>query len=149
MVTKDTAPTPRLRGSADPELRLYRLHLLRFGYAFMTVGLILVKWPLFFDHIENMPLFEGVVACILTAMSLLTLLGLRYPIRMLPVLLLEVLWKVIWLSTVALPKALAGDVDAATEAVISSCAVAVVVVAAVPWGHAWRQYATAKGDRWT
>jgi hypothetical protein len=148
MVTKDTAPTPRLRGSAA-ELPLYRLHLLRFGYAFMTVGLILVKWPLFFDHIENMPLFEGVVACILTAMSLLTLLGLRYPIRMLPVLLLEVLWKVIWLSTVALPKALAGDTDAATEAVIFSCAVVVVVAAVIPWGNVWRQYVTAKGDRWT
>jgi hypothetical protein len=148
MVANDIAPAPGLRGSAAAELPLYRLHLLRFGYAFMTIGLIIVKWPLFLDHIERMPLFEGVVACILTAMSLLTLVGLRYPIRMLPVLLLEVLWKVIWLSAVALPTAFAGDMDGAMETVVLSCAAVVVVAAAVPWGHVWRQYVTAKGDRW-
>ncbi len=148
MVTNDTAPAPRLRRSAVSELPLYRLHILRFGYAFMAVGLIIVKWPLFFDHIENMPLFEGVVACILTAMSLLALLGLRYPIRMLPLLLLEVLWKVIWLSAVALPTALADDMDGAMEAMVFSCALVVVVAAVMPWDHVWRQYVTAKGDRW-
>lgn len=148
MGTNHDTTTRRLRSSDVPELPLYRLHLLRLGYAFMTVGLIIVKWPLFFDHIENLPLFEGVVACILTAMSVLTILGLRYPVRMLPVLLLEVLWKVIWLAAIALPKTLAGNMDAATETVLSSCALVVVIAAVIPWGHVWRQYVTAKGDRW-
>ncbi|WP_157157612.1 MULTISPECIES: hypothetical protein [unclassified Diaminobutyricimonas] len=148
MVTNDTARAPKLTGATGPELPLYRLHILRFGYAFMTVGLIIVKWPLFFNHIERMPVFEGVVACILTAMSLLTLLGLRYPIRMLPVLLLEVLWKVIWLAAVALPTALAGEMGGAMGAVVSSCAVVVVIAAVVPWDQVWRQYVTAKGERW-
>jgi 3-hydroxybutyryl-CoA dehydrogenase len=47
-------------------------------------------------------------------MSLLALLGLRDPVRLLPVLLFETGWKVLWLSLVALPRAVAGDVDPAT-----------------------------------
>jgi hypothetical protein len=43
-----------------------------------------------------MPLYEGVTWCLLTAMSLLALLDLRYPFKMLPVLLLETIRKVQW-----------------------------------------------------
>ena len=43
------------------------------------------------------------VLCILIAMSVLALLGLRYPQRMLPVLLFEVAWKMIWLAAVVVP----------------------------------------------
>lgn len=146
MLTAPSEPTAEPR--TVHELPLYRLHILRFGYAFMAVGLILVKWPLFFNHIETMPLFEGVVASILTAMSLLAILGLRYPVRMLPLLVLEVLWKLIWLVAVALPSALAGSVSTAMEAVLFSCAFIIVIAAVVPWDHVWRQFVTEKGDRW-
>jgi hypothetical protein len=59
------------------ELRLYHLNLMRVGYAVMGIGLAAVKWPLFATHREPWPLFEGVVTCILAAMSLLAFLGLR------------------------------------------------------------------------
>jgi len=36
-------------------------------------------------------------------MSLLAFLGLRYPVGMLPILLFEVTWKVIWIVAVARP----------------------------------------------
>jgi hypothetical protein len=39
-----------------------------------------------------------VVACLLTAMSLLAFLGLQCLVRMLPILLFEVTWKVIWIA---------------------------------------------------
>ena len=45
----------------------------------------------------------AVVTCLLTAMSLLAFFGLRYPVRMLPILLLEINWKLIWIGTVAIP----------------------------------------------
>lgn len=63
-------------------------------------------------------MYEGVVACLLTAMSLLAFLGLRYPIRMLPILLFEVTWKVIWIAAVALPHLVADDINAATGEVL-------------------------------
>ena len=130
------------------DLPLYRLHLMRAGYLLMGVGLALVKWPVLISHDSSWPLYEGVVTCILTAMSLLAFLGLRYPVRLLPLLLLESAWKLIWLSVVALPKAVAGEMDSATHDVAVNCAVVLVILAVTPWRYVWQQYVQAPGDRW-
>jgi hypothetical protein len=95
-----------------------------------------------------LPLFEGVVTCFLTALSLLAFLGLRYPIRLLPVLLFEIVWKLIWLSVVAVPVVLAGDIDSVTAEVIFNCSLIVIIVAVIPWRYVWQRYVTARGDRW-
>jgi hypothetical protein len=130
------------------ELPLWRLHAMRVGYAFMGVGLAVVKWPIVIGYDQSFPLFEGVVAVLLTAMSLLAFLGLRYPVRLLPILLFESLWKLIWLSAVALPAALAGEVDQAMSQIIFNCSFDAVILAVAPWGYVWRHYVVAKGDRW-
>ena len=78
------------------DLSLTRLHLMRAGYLLMGVGLALVKWPLLPDA-AALPHFEGVTLCLLTAMSLLAFLGLRYPVKLLPLLLFESAWKLLWL----------------------------------------------------
>src|SRR5918911_580525 len=129
------------------ELPLWRLHAMRVGYAFMGTGLAIVKWPLVINYDQSFPLYEGVVAVLLTAMSLLAFLGLRYPVRLLPILLFECLWKLIWLGVVALPAATAGSVDAAMSKVLVNCSLVVVILAVVPWRYVWRHYVVAKGDR--
>jgi hypothetical protein len=127
---------------------LYRLQMMRVGYLVMGVGLAVVKWPLVIGYDRSLPLFEGIVAVLLTGMSLLALLGLRYPVRLLPILLFEVVWKVIWLSVVALPAIAAGDVDEATREVIANCSLVIVIAAVVPWRYVWQRYVVARGDRW-
>ena len=120
---------------------------MRAGYLLMGVGLALVKWPLLPDA-AALPLFEGVTLCLLTAMSLLAFLGLRYPVKLLPVLLFESAWKLLWLSLVALPKATAGALDAATTEILVNCSLVVVILAVTPWRYVWRNYVRATGDRW-
>jgi hypothetical protein len=148
MSIRSTAERMTGGGLAVAELPLYRLHAMRVGYAVMGFGLAVVKSPLLVTHPDPWPLFEGVVACILTAMSLLAFLGLRYPVRLLPILLFECAWKLIWLSVVAAPKLAAGDMDAATQEVMVSCLTVVIIFAVVPWRHVWQQYVVARGDRW-
>ncbi|MFD3400132.1 hypothetical protein ACFWUU_05645 [Kribbella sp. NPDC058693] len=140
-----TAPSAH---TSPADLPLYRLHLMRAGYLLMGIGLAVVKWPAVISHSDSWPLFEGVVACILTAMSLLAFLGLRYPVRLLPILLFESIWKIIWLAVVALPKAAAGTMDAATQEVTINCAVVIVILAVTPWPYVWQHYVRAHGDRW-
>ncbi|MEU8225806.1 hypothetical protein [Kribbella sp. NPDC048915] len=120
-------------------LNPFRLNLLRFGYLFMGLGLATVKWPLL-PRAHTLPLYESVTLCLLTAMSLLALLGLRYPIQLLPVLVLEVLWKVLWLGLVALPRAVTGTLDPATQDVIVNCAFIVVIIPTIPWSALLRPY---------
>ena len=130
-----------------PELPLYRLHLMRAGYLLMGLGLAVVKWPLL-ATVDSLPVFEGVVTCLLVALSLLAFLGLRYPVKLLPVLLFESAWKLIWLAAVALPNALAGELDRATQEVLVSCSLVVVIIAVTPWRYVGREYVRAGGDRW-
>ncbi len=133
--------------AVDAQLSTRRLNIMRFGYAFMGVGLVIVKWPLLL-HAPSLPVMEGVVTCLLTAMSLLAFLGLRYPVGMLPILPFEVAWKLIWIGTVAIPHLMAGDMDAETREDLINCSFVMVTIAVIPWRHAWRRYVRTPGDAW-
>jgi len=124
------------------------MNVMRFGYAFMGTGLVIVKWPVLLHDVRSLPVMDGVVVCLLTAMSLLAFLGLRYPVRMLPVLLFEVAWKAIWLGAVALPHLVANDLSVEGRSVLFSCSFIVVIVAVIPWRYTWRRYIRTPGDAW-
>ena len=142
-ITRTAAAAPR----SSTELSLARLHAMRAGYLLMAVGLAVVKWPLLPDA-HALPLFEGLTLCLLTAMSFLALVGLRHPVKLLPLLLFEATWKLLWLALVALPTAVTGNLDAATTEVVVNCSLVVVILAVIPWRFVWRTYVRATGDRW-
>ncbi len=146
-ITETGATTAATRTAAEQDLSTRRMNVMRLGYAFMGVGLAIVKWPLLFQA-SSLPVMDGVVTCLLTAMSLLAFLGLRYPARMLPILLLEVAWKVIWIAAVAIPYLVSDDVNVATREVLSTCSFVVIIIAVIPWGYAWRRYVRTPGDAW-
>ncbi len=133
---------------AGATISLPRLYFLRAGYLFFAVGLIVTKWPLLIGHDLTWPLIDGVETSILVAFSLLALLGIRYPLQMLPVLLLECLWKLIWLTAVALPLWAAGRIDQATAQVVFTCLFVLIIVAVIPWDFVISRYVTEHGDRW-
>ncbi|QJY50952.1 hypothetical protein HOP40_27225 [Pseudonocardia broussonetiae] len=134
--------------AVDKELSTRRLNVMRFGYAFMGVGLAIVKWPILIQDAPSFPALEAALICLLTGMSLLALLGLRYPVRMLPILLLDVVFKAIWFAAVALPHLVADDMDAATSDLLFSCSFVVILLVVIPWGYVWRRYVRAPGDAW-
>lgn len=142
-----TLTQPVARRSASPALSAPRLNLMRAGYLFIGLGLVIVKWPLL-PGAHHRPLYESVTISLLIAMSLLAFLGLRYPAKLLPVLLFEVAWKVLWLGSVALPKARQGDLDPATTHVLVNCSLVVLIIAVIPWRHVWRTYVSAPGEGW-
>ncbi len=100
-----------------------RLTLLRACYAILVVGL------------ANLPRMDGVVVALLSALGVFSVAGLFSPIRMLPLLVFESAWKLIWVSAVALPKWLDGSLDEGTFSILFNCAVALPFVLIVPWRH--------------
>jgi hypothetical protein len=133
--------------SRPQQISLPRLYALRVGYLVLGLGLAVVQLPLFLRH-EPWTLAEGVMNCMLAALSLLGLLGLRYPVRMLPVLLFESAWKLIWLGVVALPLWISGQMDAATLEATYACLWVVIILAVIPWRYVYTRYVAERGDRW-
>ena len=132
-------PIPKTASGAAEELSLLRLYLLRAGYLLMALGLVITRWPLLIGHDASWPLMDGVVVCMLVALSLLFFLGVRYPVKLIPVLLFEMTWKVIWLSTVALPlRARAPSSDAIAHACWSGGSAALRAPRDESTASAWR-----------
>lgn len=130
------------------QVSLLRLYLLRAGYAFMGFGIAFNFWPRVAHHPAAWPLMDGVVACMLTALSLLALMGLRYPLQMLPVLLFELIWKTVWLTAVALPLWTAGALDAERARSAVECLYGAILIPLIPWRYVFSNYAARPGDRW-
>src|ERR671939_1904276 len=89
--------------NAPSDVSTLRLYLLRAMYAFMFVGLALTRWPGILNPPAGISNTATVVGSVLGAISLLALLGIRYPVKMLPLLFFELLWKVIWVVGWGLP----------------------------------------------
>ena len=132
------------------EVSLFRLYLLRAMYLLIAVGLGLTLWPSIIASSGTAADSHTVVKALLGALSLLCLLGLRYPLRMLPLLIFELLWKVIWVVAFALPLWLTNRLDAYGTETLFACLMGVVLVPLViPWGHVYRNYVKAPGEAWT
>jgi hypothetical protein len=129
------------------EITLWRLYFLRAGYLLIAVGMGMQKVPAFLHH-RPWELMHGVVNSMLLALVLLSVLGLRYPLKMLPLLFWEVAWKATWLLAVALPAWQNQAMDADTRETTFACLISVVFLLMMPWDYIWRHFVTARGDRW-
>jgi hypothetical protein len=132
----------------DVDVSLPRLYALRFGYSVLAISLAIWAWPVVLRHDSSWRGMESIVYCMLAAISLLAFVGLRHPVTMLPLLLFESAWKLIWLSAVALPAWLSDRMDDETWGYTISCLLVVIFLAVVPWPYVFRQYVRTPGERW-
>jgi hypothetical protein len=139
-----TAPAP----APAAELSVFRFNLLRAAYLLLVVGLGLTIWPSILSTGQDWPRMSGVVICMLGALSALSILGLRYPLKMLPLLFFELGWKAIWLLRVALPGWQAGTLDEASITTAFECLAVVVMIPLIPWRYVAQTYFAAPADRW-
>jgi hypothetical protein len=131
-----------------PSTSTFRLYLLRAGYLLIAAGLGSQIWPAILQHDKTWELMHGVVVSMLGAMSALALLGLRYPLQMLPLLFFEMAWKTIWLLRVALPLWSTGQMDADTAETAFECLMAVVFPVLIPWRYVVDNYLRKAADPW-
>ena len=130
------------------DVSLFRLYALRAAYLFLAAGLAATVWPLLINHSPQWPLMNGVVCSLLAAVSVLAVVGIRYPLQMLPVLLFEIVWKSIWLIAVALPLWWANQLDERMGETVRDCLMAAILIPLIPWRYVIAQYLTRPGERW-
>jgi hypothetical protein len=82
------------------------------------------------------PIVAGVVYSAWLAFGILSILGLRSPLRFAPVLLLQFTYKVVWFIAVIAPKAISGDLPSfaiTMSAIFASFVIGDII--AIPWKH--------------
>ena len=122
-----------------------RLYVMRFVYLLNFVLLGLDVWPALFIHQGGWDPVKGVAFSFWAALSLLSGLGLRYPLKMVPLLLLQLVYKVVWLAAVALPMWSAVRLTDLTRAMVVGV---VVDVLGIPWSYVLASYMKERGDGW-
>jgi hypothetical protein len=131
------------------EVSKFRLYLLRATYLLMVVGLGLQIWPGILNHPKDLEHLRGVVRSLLGAVVLLAALGIRYPLKMLPLLFFELVWKSIWILSFGLPLWAAHQLDPDTRETMKACLMGIVLFPLViPWRYVLANYVKAPGDRW-
>ena len=131
------------------EVSTVRLYALRVAYLLNFVGLGLSAWPAVVNPGKPLGLVEGAAFSFWAAFSALMALGLRYPLQMLPLLLLQLSYKAVWFLAVARPLWSAGQWDAQATRLTRTFALAVVVdLLVIPWGYVLANYVRKAGDGW-
>jgi len=146
-----TNQIPRKEIVATPDVSLLHLYLLRALYTAIAALEGAQIWPIIIHHAQSGKVWElmhGVAFCMLGALTAVAVLGIRYPLQMLPLLFFEIAWKVIWLAAVALPLWIAHKIDPDTMQTVIACLMVVVVPLVFPWPYVIANYVKRPGDRW-
>lgn len=124
-----------------------RLWVMRAFYLFMAVGIGATVWPLIIGHPADLPRMTGVALALLGTIGLLALLGLRYPLQMLPLLLFELVWKAVWLAAFALPRWLGGSLDEGMRTTMFETSLGAMLLIVIPWRYVFHHYARKPAER--
>jgi hypothetical protein len=135
------------RWEGVPKINIYLLRLL---FLLMLVFLGKDSWTHIFTHRGVWIPMDAMAWCIWASYSVLSILGIIHPLKMLPIVMLEILYKVIWLIMVAYPlwasNQLAGS---PAEGMTDVFLLVVLPILAMPWRYFFKKYVLvrARGEK--
>ena len=122
-------------------IRPINIYAMRAIYLLMATLLALDVWTHIFTYDQRWDPSDAMDWSVWAAFSVFALIGIFRTVQMIPVLLLEIVYKSIWLVLVALPLYREGNLSAeATDGMIYPFALVVLPILAVPWGYVFRKY---------
>ena len=143
--TPASAP-PSIWKRGDHEVSLVRLYVIRAACLASVIALGFSNLPAL---IWPDPIGRGMITGILGGLWVMALIGIRYPLTMVPIFLFELIWKTIWLLRFGLPQWLAGTGSPRLGADLIEIGLFPFLFALViPWGYVCRHYVRAPADRW-
>ena len=122
-------------------VRPLNIYLLRLLYGLMFFVLGQLTWSHILTHQGPWDPTDAVAWCVWTAFATLAGLGILRPLKFLPIILLEIFYKVLWLAIVAYPLYARGTLATSPAADITTQFLWVILpIVAMPWGYAFTQY---------
>jgi hypothetical protein len=122
-------------------VRSINIYLLRLVFVLMFFVLGRDTWTHILTHQGAWEPRDAIAWCVWAAFATLAGLGIFRPLKMLPILLLEIFYKVLWLIVVAYPlwsaNMLAGS---SAESTTSAFLWVILPMVAVPWVYVFQNY---------
>ncbi len=119
-------------------VRRINLYLLRLLYVLMFFWLGKITWTQILTHQGPWDPINAVAWCVWTAFAGI---GIIHPVKMLPIVLLEIFYKVMWLILVAYPLWSNGKLAGSpAEGITASFLWVLLPIVAVPWGYVFTNY---------
>ena len=135
--------------SRFPPVAMWRINAMRFVFLLMAVimgGLFV--WPQVLFESADWEVMRGLAKSMLAALALMSLLGVRYPLQMLPLMLYEIAWKTIWLVLIAGRAWLAGEWAPVIDGLFYDCIGIIIAFFIVPWRYVWARYFKQPTEPW-
>jgi hypothetical protein len=142
----DAATNETQQANLAQEVSLARIYVLRATYLLLVIGLGGMIVP---EVVSHPVISRGVIPSLLGAVWVLAFVGLKYPLKMLPLLMFEFAWKSIWMLAYGLPQWYASQLPATFAEDSFNIGVGVILMPLViPWGYVYRHYVKQSGARW-
>ena len=126
-------------------IRPFNIYFMRLIYALMFFVLGIDVWGYIFSHPGPWGENEAVAWSVWAAFSILAFLGMFRTVEMIPILLLEILYKALWLILVALPLWQSGEMqDSGMEETTFAFVLVILPILATPWGYVFSRYVLGK-----
>lgn len=121
-------------------VRRINIYLMRLVYVLTFLFIGMYSWPYILTHNGASDHVKAVAFCVWAAYSLLSFLGIYNTLRMIPLMLFQILYKVIWLAVFALPRWQTGELTGGALSMAYDFAWVILPIIAVPWGYIFKNY---------
>ncbi|WP_420583425.1 hypothetical protein [Reichenbachiella sp.] len=119
----------------------WRQHIMRVLFLLILVGLGPDHWVAVFSPSQVPDPMSGVTISFYAAFAFLCLLGIRFPLKFIPLLLIQLVYKSAWVIGTYLPAKNAGLLDDNYESWFWSMAPGIVIdLLVIPWGYVYQEY---------
>jgi hypothetical protein len=124
-----------------PPVATWQINAMRFLFLLMAgiMGAMFV-WPQLLFESADWDVMRGLAKSMLAALALMSLLGVRYPLQMLPLMLYEIVWKTIWIVLIAGRAWMADKWTPDIEGLFYDCIGIIIAYFIVPWRYVWARY---------
>jgi len=119
----------------------WRLHAIRALFLLNFLSLFLDNWKNILFPASQIDPMTGVAISFYAAFSLLCIVGIRYPLKFLPLVFLQLIYKIAWLIGVYYPAYAQNSVDENLTSWFWVMGPGILIdTVIIPWHYAYKQY---------
>jgi hypothetical protein len=122
-------------------VRPFNIYLLRLLFLLVVVFVGYDSWTYIVNHKGSWDHVKAAAFCMWASYSLLSIIGVFQPLKMLPLVLFEILYKIVWLIIVAYPLWSANQLSGSpAEAMTYAFLWVLLPIVATPWKYVLVKY---------